>query len=391
MTAMLLTIVWLGIVSIALVGCAVIERNARLVSRPDRPELDPPRAFWGKGIQAPPSRALTARALAGLARMIRAQSVVSEQRPGLRLLGRLGVCITLAVALAMVPFAGTWGGGSEDAPVVLLDLRNGLAAIGFLLLLTSFARVAVGLSERNAWSRIASTRQASQSIAALALLTLIFAPIAISSGSLRLHEIVLHQQIPIAPVAWFLESFEGEVAKALQAWPIPAWNLFTQPLTALLFVPAMTLLLGSIRVDETTTGATFVVGMGIDADPVDGYWSRLDERLSLVLIASLFVTLFLGAGSIPFFLPARLVALLEPFAGEMLPTLLVAGLYAGSFLAKSLLVIAAVTRVKRGLARSRVDRALRVATRRLLPLAWANLLLVAATTLWISKLAGSAE
>ena len=42
MMALLLTIIWLAVVSAALVGCAVIERNARLVYRPDRPELDPP-------------------------------------------------------------------------------------------------------------------------------------------------------------------------------------------------------------------------------------------------------------------------------------------------------------------------------------------------------------
>jgi len=269
-----------------------------------------------------------------------------------------------------------------------LDLHQGLAAIGFLLLLTSFSRIAVGLSERNTWARIGSARQASRSIAALALLTLVLAPLAIGSGSFRLHDIVLGQQLPIAPVAWLFEASDSALFEALRAWPIPAWNVLTQPLTAMLFVPSMVLLLGSPQIDDPGTGATFVAGLGLDADPIDGYWSRLDARLSLVLIAALFVTLFLGAGSIPFFDATRFVSRLVPFVGETLPMLLVAGIHIGAFLAKVVLIFAAASRIRRVAAVTRVDRALRLVTRRLLPLAWANLLLVAATTLWLAGLSG---
>jgi NADH:ubiquinone oxidoreductase subunit H len=390
MTALVLTGVWLGIVSTALVACAVLERSARLVPRPDRPELLPLRAFWGGALEAPPARTLTARGLAGFARIIRSQSVVSDHRPGLQLLGRLGACVSLAVGLAIVPFVGTWGGGPADAPLLLLDLQNGLAAIGFLLLMTSFCRVAVGLSERNAWSRLGSARQASRSLAAIGLLTLVLAPLAIGSGSLRLHEIVLGQQLSIAQLAWLLETLGGEFFENLRAWPLPAWNLFTQPLTAILFIPAMGLLLGAPQIADPTTGATLAAGLGIDADPIDAYWSKLEARLSLVLASALFVTLFLGAGSIPFFDPARLVLRLSPFVGETLPMLLVAGLHIGSFLAKCLLVLATTARMKRMAALARPDRSIRFATRRLIPLAWANLLLVAASTLWFAEFFGSA-
>lgn len=391
MIALALALVWLAVVSAALVGCAVIERNTRLIARPDRPELLPPRASWGGGRLAPPAHALTARALAGFARIVRSRSRVSDHRPGLRLLGRLGVCTSLAVGLAMIPFVGSWDGGPGDAPLVLLDLRQGLAAIGFLLLLTSFSRIAIGLSERNAWSRMGSTRQAARSISAVALLTLVLAPLAIASGSLRLHAIVLGQQQPIALLTWFVEFVAGGFFESLKVWPLPAWNLFVQPLTAVLFVPAMTLLLGSPRIDDPITGAIGASGLGIDADPIDVYWSRLDARLSLVLVSALFVTLFLGAGSIPFFDPMLLVARLTPFVGEVLPRLLVAGLHTGTFLLKCLLIFALAARSKRVVALSRLDRTLRFTTRRLLPLAWANLLLVAATTLWIAGISGSAN
>ncbi len=391
MNPFVLTIVWMSVVSGVLAACAILERRARLVPRPDRPELSPPRANWGGNPAPPPAHAMTARALAGFARIVRRKSVVSDHRPGLRLLGRLGACVSLLVGLAMVPFAGTWGGGLTDPPILLLDLHHGLAAIGFLLLLASFSRIAVGLSERNAWSRIGSARQASRSIAALALMTLVLAPLAIGSGSLRLHDIVSDQQLPIGPVAWGVAALEGEFGHTLRAWPIPAWNVLAQPLTAILFIPAMALLLGSPRVDDPTTGSIGAAGLGLDADPIDVYWSRIDARLSLVFATTLFVCLFLGAGSIPFFDAPRLVARLAPYVGDTLPTLLVTGLQVGSFLAKSILVLAASSRLKRVIAVSRVDRALRLTTRRLLPLAWANLLLVAASTLWLAGFAGGAS
>lgn len=383
MTSLVMAFVWLIGVSLALMACAVFERRGRVVPRLDRPELAPPRARWGSGFDVPPAHAISARALAGWARIIRSRNVVSDQRPGLRLLGRMGVCASLAAGFSMIPFAGTWGGGTADSPLVPLDQRHGLAAIGLLLLVTSLSRVAVGLSERSAWSRLASVRQASRSIAALALLVLVLSPLAISSGTLRFHEIVLDQHGPMALPAPILASFDGRVLEWLGTLSLPAWNVFVQPLTAILFVPAMTLLIGNSRIDDPMTGAVGLAGMGIDADPVDRYWMTLDARLSTLLIAALFVTFFLGASSIPFVDVGALVPRLEPFIGVTLPTLLVAGLQLASFGAKWLLVLAVVSRGKRSAAATREDRILRMATRRLLPLAWANLLLVASWTVWV--------
>jgi NADH:ubiquinone oxidoreductase subunit H len=302
--------------------------------------------------------------------------------------GRVGTFSSLIFGLAMIPLLGTWGGGASDPPLLLLDLPHGLAAIALVLMLGAIFRVSVGLSERNVWSRLGSVRLASRAIAAMALLSLVLAPLAIGSGSLRLHEVVLDQQQAIAPIDWLLSQFEGEWARTLRAWPIPAWNLLTQPLTALLFVPAMSLISGSARVDDPTTGAIGAAGFGLDSDPLDAYWSRLETRLSLVLSVALFVTLFLGASSIPFVDPAALVSNLEPYIGIGLPRALVAGLLLGSFLAKCVVVLALVARCKRFVAAARVDRSLRLVTRRLLPLAWANLLLVSGLALWWVERAG---
>ena len=220
-------------------------------------------------------------------------------------------------------------------------------------------------------------------IAALALFTLVLTPIAVDSGSLRLHEIVLDQQRPLVVVDWLLAKIGHGSFEFLQSWRWPAWNLFTQPITALLFVPTMSLLLASPRVDDPATGSIGITGTGLDADPIDLYWMKLDTRLSSVLSAALFVTLFLGAGSIPGFDHEAIGALLAAFVGEFVGMLLLALIHLASFLVKWLLVLGIAVRMKRIAAAARDDRALRLATRRLLPLAWANLLLVTAIVLWL--------
>jgi NADH:ubiquinone oxidoreductase subunit H len=115
---------------------------------------------------------------------------------------------------------------------------------------------------------------------------------------------------------------------------------------------------------------------------------KLETRLATVLGAALFVTLFLGAGSIPFVDSSALVPLLSPFVGEGLPTILLAAVHVGAFLMKWLLILGIAARMKRVAASARDDRALRLATRRLLPLAWANLLLVTAVALWFDAQQG---
>ncbi len=381
MSGIVLALVWLATISGALAACSLLERRARLGPRPDRPELMPPRALWGGGRVAPPGHSAVARALAAFARIVRRRRRVADHRPGLRFVGRMGALASLAIGLSLIPFAGSWGGKASGPAISLLDLPHGLAAIVLLLMLHSSFRVTIGLSERNAWSRIGSVRQASRAIAAVALMTLVLAPIAIGSGSLRLHDLAVAQQRPIASLGRALAMLDAGFVDL----SIPAWNLFTQPLTALLFVPAMTLMLGSARVDDPVTGAIGTAGLGLDADPIDAYWSRLDVRLSLVLASALFVTLFLGAGSIPFVDLGGVAAALSEYAGEFLPTLLIAALHLGSFLTKLVVVLAVAMRLKRLVAAARVDRSLRFVTRRLLPLAWANLLLVAALTLWLSE------
>ena len=383
MTTVFLVLVWLAVGGIGLVCVARFERDSRLRARPDRRELAPPRAVWGGGPLHPPSRAATARALAGFARLVRRRTRVVDHRRGLRRLSRGLACGALALGLALLPVAGTWG-GQGGAPLVLLDLRQGLAFVMLVLFALAFARIAIGLSERSAWSRMGAARQASRAIAGAALFVLAIMPLVIDAASLHIHELVIDQQRVLWPLEALARVFGPEAAAGLEAWPLPAWNLFTQPLTALLFALAVALHVSSPRVDTPGSGAIGVAGLGLDGDTTDLYWIRAEARLATVFAGALFVTLFLGAGGLPFVELSRLVETALPYFGRGLPETVVTLLYIGVFATKLVFVLYLASRVSRLAASSRDDRSLRLTTRRLLPVAWANLLLVAGVTLWLA-------
>ncbi|HPG24371.1 MAG: NADH-quinone oxidoreductase subunit H [Spirochaetaceae bacterium] len=386
--------VWLAVVAIALASSLVIERRMRLGRRLERPELAPPRAVWGGGIEHPPSRYAPARVLALLARMVRTRTrIVGLARP-LRVYGHVVACTALAGGLALVPFGGRYGATQDGVPLVALDLAHGLVALAFVQLLAAASTIAVGLGDRSAWSRFGSVRIASRSLASTGLLLIVLAPIALEAGSLRLHDIVETQQAGFTPLGW-LAAESGLAADVLrwihESGRLPAWNVFAQPLTAVLFVVTAALVIRRPLAWDPATGHVALAGLGLDADPIDEYWARVESRLARLLAAALFVSLFLGAGAIPFVESRTLIDRLAPYFGTGLPSLLVLGLEAVVFLAKVLATLALLALVRRATAVLRDDQWIRLVTRRLIPLAWANLLLMGAILLVSTELSESAR
>lgn len=390
-----LAFAWFAVISLALVGAAAIERRHRVPPRPDRPEFAPRRALWGGGPLHPPARHMGVRALASGARIVRARTRVGDRSGGLRFAARAVSCIALASGLSLVPFAGRFGGHAGGSPLVVVDLQHGLVALVLFVLLAAMAQVAVGLAEANPFARLACVRLAGRVLALAGTLAIVLAPLAVASDSLRLHAIVLDQEgrfAPLALAAAFLrDGGATSLAPGLEWRVWPAWHLFRQPLTALLFLPVALLLLRRPLAVDPVGGGVRLSAFGHDDDPGELYWSRIEERLASVLFAALFVALFLGAGALPFVATARLVGPLVPFFGEGLPALVGSAIEMGVFLAKCLVVLFLVARVSRSMPALRDDQWIGIVTRRILPLAWANLLLVFAARLLIDAAGGGAS
>ena len=373
--------VWLGVVMFALVACAVIERRVRLAGLRGNKRWASPRADWGFDAERPPVVSLVARGLAGSARLVRGRTTVRNQSARLRSVGLIVSSIALISGLALIPFAGTWGGGIQDRPLLVVDLPHGLIALVFLVLLMGFAQVGVGLAERSPWSRIGSVRLASQMLGGLGLFLLVLAPLVLGPTSFRLQDIVSYQQATFSPLFWLPEILEGEIFNIARTLQWPRWNLFVQPLTAILFLPALYSLTRRPWLGDAMTASVGTAALGLDSDPGELYWGRLEARLGEVFAAALFVSLFLGAGAIPFLPGFEVVKLIQPLVGFALPALLVVVVGISVFLGKLVVVLLISGAIRRSTARSRRDQRIRLIALRLLPLAWANLLLVSAMTL----------
>ncbi|MEO1934601.1 MAG: NADH-quinone oxidoreductase subunit H [Myxococcales bacterium] len=402
-----MAILWVGIVLLALVACAVLERRGRLAHSTRRGRWSAPRAAWGFDADRPPVVSLVARGLAGVARMVRSRTRVLDQSAWLRRIGRLISCVAFASGLALIPFAGTWGGRAAGRPLIVADLDHGLIAIVFLLLLMGFAQVGIGLADRSPWSRLGSVGIASQTLAGLGLLILVTAPLAVTSISdmsgltdraiaseivamtassqpeARLQNIVAAQNSTFSPLFWLPKVLSGQVFDWIRDLRWPRWNIFVQPLTALLFWLALYGLTRRSWVANPETGSVCLAGFGLDHDPVDLYWGRLEARLARVFAAALFVSLFLGAGAIPFLRIGDVVDRLAPHVGFSLPAFLAVGIGIGVFFGKLVFVLIADGMFRRSMANLRDDQRTRLVAFRLLPLAWANLLLVSATSLFV--------
>ncbi len=398
MIGVVMAVVWLGVLILALVVCAVVERRVRLADVRGNARWASARADWGFDALRPPVDSLVVRGLAAMARIVRAGSSVPNQSGSLQSLGLVVSCLALLSGLALIPFAGTWGGGVRDRALAVVDLRYGLLALIFLVLVIGFARVGVGLAERSPWSRIGSVRLASRMLGGLGLFLLVLAPLVLGPDSFRLHDIVSFQQSTFSPFFWLpeiagdgtIEFSRAEAAvHAIRGIQWPRWNLFAQPLTALLFLPAVYSLTRRPWAGDAMTGTVGTAGFGLDSGPVDLYWHRLEARLSEIFAAALFVSLFLGAGAIPFVAAGEIVASLRPLVGFALPAFLLVVVSVSVFFAKLVLVLVLATFIRRSTATLRPDQQTRLIALRLLPLAWANLLLVSAMTLYSEPVAGT--
>jgi len=207
----------------------------------------------------------------------------------------------------------------------------------------------------------------------------------LASASFRLQDIVSGQQSSFSPLFWIPSAWQGDVFDEIRGLRWPRWNVFVQPLTAVLFWAALHGLIRRPWLVSGETGSVGLAGFGLDHDPVDLYWGRLEARLARILAAALFVSLFLGAGAIPFLPMGEIVERLEPLVGFAFPAFLAVAIGIGVFFGKLVFVLIVDGWLHRSIATLRDDQRTRLVAFRLLPLAWANLLLVSTTSLFLQE------
>ena len=381
---------WLLVLGICFGSIAAFERRARLHPVRERARSAFPRAAWGSDRERPPSDSALVRALAFFARLARRSAPVRRESRVLALAARVLSLAALASGLALLPLASGWMDAPPASasfaaqvaqPLVLFSSDAGLALLAFLILVSGLAHTVAGLAEEGEWARLAAVRVVGCALSGTSLLLLVLAPLAIATGSLDLAEMNRAQAGAFPLLGGRVGMLPAWLQPMAEQLRLPNWHVVRQPLTAAIAVPTFALLLSRSFVIDGRGHSPGLAGYGLDADPSLLYWARLEGRVAEVLAAALFVVLFLGGSGLPFEVVARALSAGHAALGSGLPALIFFLFELGVFTAKLLFVLLSVQLLRRTMGSLRIDQHFETVTRRLLPLAWANLLLMAALSL----------
>ncbi len=230
-------------------------------------------------------------------------------------------------------------------------VEMGLLVIMAVSSLASYGLAFGGWASNNQYSLLGGIRSSAQLISYEIVLGLSVLALVMKTGSLNLAEIAQQQQ--------------GH-------W-LPAWNIFLEPLTFLLFLVAAFAETNRAPFDLPEAEQELVGGYHTEYTGMRYAWFMLGEYAGLWTMCSLIVTLFLGGWT----LPAGWMTWLHAF-----PWFVAALVSFALFIAKVLVLIFFFMWVRWTMPRFRWDQLMRLGWSALIPLALANILITALGMQW---------
>lgn len=245
---------------------------------------------------------------------------------------------------AVIPYGSNLPAGGRDIPMIGADLSIGVLYVFALTSLSVYGIVLAGWASNNKFSLIGGLRSSAQIISYELAMTTAAAGAILSSGSLRLPDIVASQE------RLWLGFF-------------PQWNVVPQFLGFLVFFISTFAETNRTPFDLPEADAELVGGYHTEYSAMKFAMFMMAEYVNIVVACALTVTLYFGGWSLPGFHPHGIV-------GAILSILI--------FSVKTLFFVLVFIWVRWTLPRFRYDQLMRIGWKALLPLALLNLLWVAA-------------
>jgi NADH-quinone oxidoreductase subunit H len=186
----------------------------------------------------------------------------------------------LAVVPALVTFAVVPFG---PAPFLVTDVNVGLLVFLAMSSLGVYSITLAGWSSNNKYALLGGLRSSAQMISYELAMGLSIIPVLMLSGSLSLVSIVAAQSLPfhLGPIA------------------IPAWNVFFQPVSFVVFVITALAETNRAPFDLPEAEAELVAGFHTEYSSMKFGMFFLGEFMNVIAISSIAVTLFLGGWNGP--------------------------------------------------------------------------------------------
>ncbi len=257
-------------------------------------------------------------------------------------------CVVVAVAsVGVIPMGSTYLAGDRAISLVIADLDGSALVPAALVCLSALGFAAMGWSVRDAGARRACLGAGAQTLSYGVAFALAVLPLALVQGSLDLVEIVAGQDatFTLGDVA---VVHALPVREAWPAWPsLPAWGLLLNPLAVVLVTICG---LGAMRLppfDGVAAEAEARTALNAEGSGLRLGNAVIADFVNTLVLAGLVVTFGLGGWAIPWLAESELLSALVRGYGPGLGTLLGAGLHAGSFALKLLLVFVLLRAVGR--------------------------------------------
>jgi NADH-quinone oxidoreductase subunit H len=245
---------------------------------------------------------------------------------------------------AVIPYGATLSVRGREIPLLGADVSIGMLYVFALTSLSVYGVVLAGWASNNKFSLLGGIRSSAQIISYELAMTTAAAGVILSTGSLRLNEVVLRQQ-----GTWL--GF------------VPRWNVIPQFVGFVIFLVSTFAETNRTPFDLPEADAELVGGYHTEYSSMKFAMFMMAEYVNVVVASAMTVTLFLGGWGLPGFNPRGVV-------GVVASVLI--------FSIKTLLLVLVFIWVRWTLPRFRWDQLMRLGWKVLLPLSLVNLFWVAA-------------
>ncbi|MHC4390233.1 MAG: NADH-quinone oxidoreductase subunit NuoH [Planctomycetota bacterium] len=253
-----------------------------------------------------------------------------------------------AIAMAVIPIGHPVEIFGTVYPMQAADLNVGIIFILALTSLAVYSLAFAGWSSNSKYPLLSSVRASAQTISYEIAMGLAVIAVVMVSGSVSMNEIVMQQQGTIGGV-------------------LPNWNIFNQPLAALIFLVSAFAENNRLPFDMAECEPELVGGFHTEYSGMKFGMFFLGEYVAMIVMSAAMVTLFFGGWGLP--------GVIDPHS----TTLGSAVLSLCVFLGKLFAVLFFYIWVRWTLPRFRYDQLMNLGWKALIPLGLANIVL---TGLW---------
>jgi NADH-quinone oxidoreductase subunit H len=261
------------------------------------------------------------------------------------------------ISFALIPVGVATGNDllGPGGVLAVSYISMGLLVIMAISSVAAYGIAFAGWASNNQYSLLGGIRSSAQLISYEIVMGMAVISLVMMTGTLNLSDIVLQQD---------------------HGW-LPAWNIFRQPLTFILFLVSAFAETNRAPFDLPEAEQELVGGYHTEYTGMRYAWFMNGEYAAMFTMCSVITTLFLGGWTFPGlqWLSAQLHVMV---LGQDIQWILVALITFGVFLAKVLFMVFFFMWVRWTLPRFRWDQLMRLGWTRLIPLALLNILVTAA-------------